>query len=231
MNQKKAQPQKLLRRMGFSAILFLSLAAAAGTQARAATILMLSIEPVSISPGGAGAFDVLVTNPSTSPVNVGGFNFEVDTTDTDVTFQGTTVNTTTATYIFAGNSSFGPTLNFDSPGQAMDGADVVATPNSFTTLNPGDTFGLGNVNFTVSPTAANPSVATVTFNLSNTSITDAGGGALSFTTTDGAITITSTVTTTPEPSGWVLGAIAFPALGFIVRRRKLQAAAATLTNR
>jgi hypothetical protein len=217
MNCLKRRPIHIFRPARIVPVLALLAALGIGaTPARADALMTIGIQSLSVGPGGSGAFDVLVTNNSGGTINLAGFSFEVDTTDTDITLNGSTINTSTP-YIFAGNSGFGPTLNLDSPGQVMDGEDIAATPNSFTAVADGATYGLGNVTFSVSLTAAPGSIATLTINPDPafTSLTDDGGNPVSFNSTTGTIT----VSIVPEPSTWLLIAAATPLLWLGRRRR------------
>jgi hypothetical protein len=171
------------------------LAALALLPARGGTLL-LSVEPVLATPGSTGDnFDVLIQNQTAGTVDISGFSFEVDTVNTAVTFTGTTFNTVTGTYIFAGNSLFGPNLNLNAPGQAMDGEDLAAAPGSFTALAPNEILALGNVSFDVAGNAVPGSTAAVTINSAPalTSITDNNGDSLAFSLLSGSVTIV------PEP--------------------------------
>src|SRR5579871_1548598 len=65
--------------------------------------LVLSMTSASAGAGGSGSFDVVLTDTGGN-FNVAGFNFEITTSNTDVTFTDITINTVAAPYIFAGNS-------------------------------------------------------------------------------------------------------------------------------
>src|ERR1700689_4926801 len=78
--------------------------------------LVFSVPSVTANAGDVGdSFDVLLTY-SGSPISVGGFAFEITTTDPDITFTDATTATATA-YIFSGTSLFGPDIVTSSPGQ------------------------------------------------------------------------------------------------------------------
>jgi PEP-CTERM motif len=174
------------------------------TPARSSVVF--GIQPgLSAVPGSTGnTFDVVLQNSGPADVSIDTFNFEVDTTDTDITFSQSSVNTTTVPYIFSGNSfdvAFGLTLNTMSPGQSMDGIDNTNTPNTFTVLGAGETLGLGSVSYDVLAIAPIGSTATITFNLSNSSVSFQGD-ALDSTAQQGSLDIV------PEP-----GTLAIVALG------------------
>src|SRR5450631_1810049 len=72
--------------------------------------IILSVQSVAGAPGSSGNFDVLLTNTGPSIQNIAGFAFELSTADTNITFTDVTTSTTTASYIFAGDSLFGPDI-------------------------------------------------------------------------------------------------------------------------
>jgi hypothetical protein len=174
------------------------------TPARSSVVF--GIQPgLSAGPGSTGNnFDVVLQNTGPADVNIDTFNFEVYTTDNDITFSQSSVNTTTVPYIFSGNSFdvvFGLTLNTMSPGQSMDGIDNTNTPGTFIVLGAGKTLGLGSVSYDVLATAPIGSTATITFNLSNTSVSFLGA-TLDSTAQQGSVDIV------PEP-----GTLAIVGLG------------------
>ena len=75
------------------------------------------------------------------------------------------------------------------------------TAPGFVTLNPGDLFGLAHVTYSVDSGApAGPVVVSLV--PAGTSLSDNNGGPVSFTTSNGTITISTT--SVPEPSSIVL---------------------------
>jgi hypothetical protein len=171
--------------------------------------------------GSAGDFlDVTLTNTGPSAQNIAGFNFEISTTDTDITF--TQVNTSTVgTYIFAVDSLFGPTISNGTPnpgpGQIIDAADISSGPGN--NMAAGQTLSLGHVLFNVSSTAALGGF-TVTLNTTTpgaTSLSDSAGNNVTFSGVNGSITINSAAGV-PESSTLLLMLLALPALT-IARRR------------
>ena len=134
-----------------------------------------------------------------------------------VLFTNATTSTTAATYIFAGNSIanslFGGSLIVSPPPPPATsdllGFDTVATSGTFTTLNPGNSFGLGLISFTVGASAASGTVpvSIIPFDMNTapngTLISDNQGGSIPFTTSNGTITIHAG-TVVPEPSTFTL---------------------------
>ncbi len=120
--------------------------------------IIASIQSVAGLPGDTNdQFDVFVTNTG-APINIIAFAFEVDVSSPDVTLNQTTTATAIQTYIFNGNSSFGPIINLLGPGQSMDGSD--GANSGSTTLSTGASFGLGRVFFDINPLALSQ-VATI----------------------------------------------------------------------
>lgn len=154
--------------------------------------IVLSVESVTAAPGATGTFDVLLSNTGASSVNIGAFSFELSTANTDITFGDVTNSTTTAPYIFPD----GLGILTSTGGQTVSANDIDGLPS--TDVAPGSTYGLGNVSFTVAPTAVDGETATVSFEpYPNTNLTDASNN-VDFTATSGTITVT------PEPqTGWL----------------------------
>ena len=197
-----------------SAVLVLSAPARAG--------LVVTVESV---PASAGAFDVIVTNTGSSAVTINSFSFEVNSTSSQVNFSDATTGTA-ATYIFDGNSAFGPTINTTS-GQSLQASDFT-TDIAGTSLGGGASLGLGHVDFTV--TGVLSSAVTVT--LSAFPITSLGGpppdnANIPITTLQSG-RISPGSTTVPEPSSLMCAALAIPIGAWLVRRtrRRLGPAAA-----
>ena len=180
--------------------------------------LLLSVDSVVALAGSSGnSLDVELTNTG-SPVTIGGFSFGVVTPGSDISF--TDANTSTAlTYIFAGNSLFGPDLTGPVAGQSLSTSDVFATPGGGTTLGTGATVSLANLLFDVSA-GASAGVFPVAFEpFPVTSLSDASGNNLDISTLSaGSITIEPTAV--PEPSTLALLA-GFLILTCAARRRSI----------
>lgn len=169
-----------------------------------ADILAVSIQqPLSVTAGSSSGFDVLLTNLSGPGVVIAGFNFELDSASTDVTFNDAT--TAATTYIFQGNSFADTFLGGDiaigtSPNLTAE--DIVNTPFSGTTIGAGTTVGLGHVLFTTSAGSPTESVG-ISFGVTN--LSDPNGIEVPISTsTGGTIDITAATTAVPEPSSLLL---------------------------
>ncbi len=176
---------------------------------------ILSIESVSGAPGSTGTFDVLLTNSGGSPQNIAVFNFELTTSDTNITFSGVSTSTTTATYIFP-SSFFGPDITTFATGQSVEAGDVDATLIG-TNIGPGATFGLGNVSYSIAPGAGNGEIAEIDFAaFPGTSLADSGANNVGFSAESGTITAESSSvpesTTVPLAGALLAGA-------WLIRRR------------
>jgi hypothetical protein len=177
---------------------------------------------VTVPPGFAGTLELDLLNPSTNTqsFNVAGFQFELQVPiSSGVLFTNATTSTTAAPYIFAGNSIadsfFGGSLIVTPPPPPATndllGFDTVAISNSYTTLNPGSSFGLGLISFTVDASAASGvvpvSIIPFDINTANgTLISDnqIPASSIPFTMSDGTITIQPGTIVVPEPSTLML---------------------------
>lgn len=180
--------------------------------------LMLTATPVTAAPGTVnGTFEVDVTNTGSSSVDVSAFSFEITTASTDIAFQQSTT-ATTETYIFAGNSLFGPVASTNGPGQTLDVSDVANS--AFTKVDAGATFGLGEIFFNVAPGAgAQTAAVDFTTDPAITNISDPTGSLFTLAFTNGGITVTgNSGSTVPEPSSWLLWTTVFAAMLFLTGR-------------
>lgn len=196
-----------------------ALACVIGTGAARAD-LVLSMTPGSANAGGSGSFDVVLTDTGGN-FNVAGFNFEITTSNADVTFTDITIDTVAASYIFAGDSLLAAPVtgsileNPPSTAQDAQAGDVPADSASMAIAN-GDEFGLGHVLFTIAPGASTGPVS-IDFG-SATSLSDQSGAAIAFDTSGGMLTVTGGTIATPEPAmTGVLGLALI--IGLIYRRR------------
>ncbi len=133
-------------------VLALAMGFFAAAPAHAGGGLVLGIANGTAVPGfSTNSFDVTITNTTTGGVDIGGFSFELATTNTDVTF--TDVTTASPEYIFAANSYFGPDILIDAAGNNVFAGDNYGTTNSGITLVSGQTLDLGHVVFTLDSSA------------------------------------------------------------------------------
>lgn len=152
----------------------------------------------SIAAAGSNQFvDVLLHNTG-SAVTVDVFSFDFSTSSPYITFTEATTSTTTAPYIFAGNSLFGPIVSTTPPpnGQTVIASDLAVCCG--TVVGPNSTFALGEVEFQTAAGAPSGS-AILVLNASGTSLSDSSGNLIPITTlTNGSITVTASAV--PEPS-------------------------------
>jgi hypothetical protein len=177
---------------------------------------IFSIESVTGAPGSTGTFDVLLTNTGPSSQNIAAFNFELTTSDTNITFTGVSTSTTTATYIFP-SSFFGPNITTFATGQSVEAGDVDAT-FAGTNVASGATYGLGNVSYSIAPEAVNGGIADIVLAaFPSSSLADSGGNNVPFTAESGTITAESSGV--PESSTTVPVTVALFGGVWLIRRR------------
>jgi hypothetical protein len=122
----------------------------ASQPARASVLLFAMSPQISFAaPGAAEALEVHLANTGPDPVMIAGFSLDLTTTDPGMIFNDVTTSTL-ETYIFSGNSRFGPDIatNFT--------PDVAARRLAFTgssTLDAGAAVGLGYVTYSIAPDA------------------------------------------------------------------------------
>lgn len=180
--------------------------------------IVLTLESVTGAPGSTGTFDVLLSNTGPAAQNIAGFNFELTTADTNVTFTDVTTATTTAPYIFP-TSFFGPDITTFATGQSVEAGDLDGTFNG-TDVASGATYGLGNVSFAIAQGAVNGETAEIDFSAdASTSLSDNNTNIVDFTAEPGTITV-QTSTTVPEPSTALPLAGAMLLGAWLIRRRR-----------
>jgi len=200
--------------------------------ARADLVVEVVPANTNVPPGASGTLELDLLNTSTT-LYVAGFQFELQVpSGSGVLFTNATMSTA-ATYIFAGNSFadtyLGGSLITSSSPTDLTALDTVATGGTYTTLNPGDSYGLGLISFTVNanaPSGTVPiSIIPYDFNTapSGTQISDnqMPASSIPFTTSDGTITIQGAVAV-PEPSTLTIVAVAgaFCLLGYRFARKR-----------
>jgi hypothetical protein len=164
--------------------------------------LVIEAPNVSVAPGSSGSFDVLITSTG------GSFSVASDTIElalnglNGVSFTGVSI-ATAAPYIYGANSATlqGSTFTFSTfPGTQFEAFDFLF-PAGAQTINPGDVFGLVNVQYSVAANAVLGASGTLAIG-PDTSLADAGGNAVLFTSQNGSITISTS--SIPEPSAVIL---------------------------
>lgn len=206
----------------------LSLVTLLGWPAHGHADLVIQAQNSMAVPGGTGAFDVTITNNG-----IGGLSYDVDgfsidlsvLASTGVQFTSVTMGTSNP-YLFVTPGP--PPFSFDTfPNTNFIASDAEFAPPGFTTIAPGQTFGLAHVSYSVSPGASPLSSAVVTFGPATdvSGTTSAGGnppiGAGDFVTVPGTISIGQA--SVPEPSALALMGIGGSILLMTARRRKKHA--------
>ena len=164
--------------------------------------------------GSSGTFDITLMNTGGSSVSIGGFSFGISTTNPGITF-GSATDATSATYIFAGDSLFGPDITISS-GTSLRASDNPAIATSFP-VAAGATVGLGHVSYSIS-NAATPGPFLLTLSPLATSLADAlGHGVAIDTMSSGTINVTSSATT-PEPGSMILACFGVACMAAVRRR-------------
>lgn len=165
--------------------------------------------PVLAAPGSSGnTIEVDVQNTG-APILIAGFDFEI-TANSVVDFTGANFSTS-ALYVFSGDSfdqAYSQPLN-TSTGISLSAADI-SNSGAGVTLGTGQTLGLAQVTFDVSPAAA-LGLVTVSFSAdaSNTNLSDPDGDSIAIDSLLGG-TIDVAV---PEPSTAAMLLAALMALG------------------
>ena len=183
--------------------------------------LSLADLPSSVSAGDTGSFEVILTDVSgTSGVTIGGFDFELDTTSSDVTL--TDANTSTSDpYIFAGNSLVNAFFLGD---LVVSNPPLIANDEALsggTMLTAGQSVALGEVFFSVSPTASTEQIG-IDFLPDFTDLSDPAGDAISIDSAIGGTLNIVGSTTVPEPSSGVMLLCGLLVIWFIGRRSRLE---------
>jgi hypothetical protein len=164
----------------------------------------ITLQPTtnSINAGSSGSFEVLLTDEiGGAGVTIGGFEFALQSTGTDLTLADANDSTATS-YIFSGNSFsdvfFGGDLTIQTSPELI-ATDFALAPGTGTTMTGGETLALGEVLFDVSPTAQTETVD-IGFDLSNTNLSDPDASNIPIASVTGAaINITGGTTSMPEP--------------------------------
>jgi hypothetical protein len=171
-----------------------------------ADLIIVAESAVANAPSSNNNLEVILQNTGPGSVTIGGFSFGVSVTGTGIDFTQADINTTTAPYIFNGNSLFGPIIS-TSTGPSLTASDADADPAG-ATLAAGSTVGLGRLFFDVAPSAA-PGLHTVSIApFPTTSLSDPSANNVPITSSvDGQILVISTLVI-PEPAAFWSAAIA-----------------------
>jgi hypothetical protein len=194
----------LVRREHLRAVL--ALVIVLGIDASCHAGLVVEAPNITAAPGSSGSFDLIITSTG------GSFAVASDTVElsltglSNVSFTNVSINTT-APYIYGANSATtgGSTFTFSTfPGTQFETFDFLLTLGA-QTINPGDVFGLVDVQYSVAANATPGASGTLAFG-PDTSLADASGNNVVFTAQNGSITISSS-TAIPEPSTAILLAV------------------------
>jgi hypothetical protein len=176
-------------------------------------------QPIHANAGSSGnVFDVLLTNAGVSPVSIASFSFGISAASPAIAFTEANISTAVDAYIFSGDSLAGPVIS-TSTGQTLTASDF-SNSGLGTSIGPGVTFGIGHILFSVGGNAASGPIGITFEAFPSTSLSDPNGGNVPFSTTAGAINVTSVATPEPAPAGLVGGVLMGFAI-FALRRRSL----------
>ncbi len=186
-------------RLALAAVLVLAAALGRDVPCRAAG-LVIEAPNVTATAGSSGSFDVLLLNTNAA----GGDSFHVAADSLglslsgplNVTFTDVSISTIVAPYIYvtSGTTQGGGPLSLDTfPNTQFTASDSEFAAPGFRTVNPGDTFGLVHVSFTVSPTTALGTDTIAIASGPTTSLSDESLNSLPFTILNGSISVV------PEP--------------------------------
>jgi hypothetical protein len=181
---------------------------------------LIAVSSAVAEAGSTGnTLEVDLTNTGTSAVTFGGFAFGISTSSPSIAFTGATTATTTAPYIFASDSLFGPDIA-TSIGLSLTAADASALGAD--SVAAGATVGLGKVSFDVASGASLGPVTVTLAGYPTTSLSDNMGNNLPFTGLNGTIVVVASPSSpVPEPSTLLLFStgLAFLAVRASGRRR------------
>lgn len=197
-----------IRRSSWLALAMGLLALAAGSPARAD--LIVRVQSVTAAIGSAGnGFEVILENTGPDAVSLNGFSFGLEV-GPELELLGATT-ATTAPYIFAGHSLFGPNITLTT-GASLLASDAYDNIPGSISLASGATVGLGWVEFGIlTDTPGDYSVTLTAF--PDTSLSLDGADVPISLLADGTITLV-----TPEPGSLAL-ALSALGLGVVIRLR------------
>ena len=175
--------------------------------------LLISAPAVNAAAGSSGAFDVTITN--TNGINGMSYDVAADTVElaltgpSGVNFTGVSI-ATADTYIYAVSATtHGSVFSFSTfPGTSLETFDFDVSSVGFREIDPGQTFGLVHVTYSVAAGAA-PGTGSLTFG-PDTSLSDPTGANINFSVQAGSFTVTSV----PEPPSLIILAVGGVAVSF-----------------
>ena len=211
------------RRLGRLLLVVLAMSLGPAVSCRADG-LVIEAPNLTVAPGSSGSFDVLLMN--TNAAGGASYGVSIDSLDlallgsAGVVFTDVTINTIVP-YIYAVSATTLPgsdPLDFGItfPNSGFTVSDSDGGSPFFQTVNPGDTFGLANVSYKVSPAFSGTDTITIASLNVGTSLSDIDGNAIPFAAMNGSIFTTSI----PEPSTLIQAATAVSiGLGAVWRRK------------
>lgn len=145
--------------------------------------LVIEAPNLTVAPGSSGSFDVLITSTG-GTFSVAADDIELDLSGlSSVSFTGISINTVTP-YIYGTNSAslYGSTFIFNVSSNDVEAFDYYfsTSPTAAQAINPGDVFGLLNVQYSVASNAVAGTSGTLSIG-PDTSLSDANGSTVLFT--------------------------------------------------
>jgi hypothetical protein len=192
---------------------FLAAAAFLVTAAEARAGLVLQVLDSTASPSGTGSFNVDLTNTSTdASAAINFFSVDLKLSTSDIQFTGADTSTASP-YLFSLTGSQGLIITNPSafPGSEVAANDIAANdiynlPQG-QVLQPGATFGLLHVTYSVDSSAGGSYGVSLAGIGVDTSLVDIASQTVDFTAANGTITIQGPMAV-PEPSTLTMFAIA-----------------------
>lgn len=182
--------------------------------------LILSVGDYQQTSATGGTFEITLSNTDSQTYHVASFSFGLMLpASSGVQFAAVSTATVAHDYIFDGTGAASVDPNFMFSFDVFPNTDFTASDTEFTMLSiavaPGISFGLGLVTYEIGP---GPPAGTVpiSFVASGTSLSDADGNAIPFTSQGGSIQVQGV----PEPSTLILLASAAATLLLVSSARR-----------